>query len=88
MTENKSSFKIETIQLRSFKGTKSTFALKTIPNECGSTRAFVWALSINATGIRMTFFRLQRMSLTAFVNVWKIMYILRQDQAAINVITS
>ena len=41
MTENKSFFKIETIQLRGFKGTKSTFALKTIPNECGSTRAFV-----------------------------------------------
>ena len=88
MKENKSSFKIKTIQLRSFQETKSTFAFKIIPNECGNTRAFVRALSINAIGIRMTFFRFQRMSLTAFVNVWKIMYILRQDQAAINVITS
>ena len=79
---------VQTIQLKSFLETKRTFAFKTIPNECGTTRAVVRALSINTGGIRMTFVHFQRMSLAAFVNVWKLMCILRQDQAAMNVTTS
>ena len=41
MAENKRTFTIKTSQLRSFWESKHTFAFKTIPNECGITRAVV-----------------------------------------------
>ena len=66
---------------------KRTFTVKAISNVFRITRAVVRALIINAWGIWMTFVHFRRMSLTAFVNVWKITCILRQNQAAIIVIT-
>ena len=64
---------------------KRTFTLKTIPSVCRNTRTVVWALCISARGIRMAFVHFHGMRFTAFVNVWKITYILSQNQAIKNV---
>lgn len=49
--------------------TKRTFTVKTIPNVIRVTRTVVWALRINARGIRMALLYFISRSLPAFVNV-------------------
>ena len=48
---------------------KRTFTVKTIPNVIRVTRTVVWALGINARGIRMALLYFISRSLPAFVNV-------------------
>ena len=64
---------------------KRTFTLKTIPNVSRNTITVAWALCISARVIRMAFVHFNRMSFSAFVNVWKRTYILRQNQGTKNV---
>ena len=48
---------------------KRTFTVKTITNVIRVTRTVVWALGIDARGIRMALFYFINMNLPAFVNV-------------------
>ena len=59
---------------------KRTSILNTIPDKMWITRTVVWALGINARGIRMALFYIINMILAAFVNMWKITRLLSQDK--------
>ena len=48
---------------------KLTFTYNTIPNIGRIARAVVWALAINARGIRMAVVHFDAMKLTALVNI-------------------
>ena len=63
---------------------KHTFTLKTISNVSKNTITVVWGLCTSARVIRMAFVHFNRMSFSAFVNVWKRTYILRQNQGTKN----